>query len=258
METPVSVSLGVVQSLPAKLERLLSPAAEYGLHKKEKEKICLLKDHLQELMDKFLIDPSEVEVPNSTVRCWVKEVRELSYDIDDFLDELAHGHFTDPKNVQSRRQWIADKVSQFRARLRDMIERHRSYNLDRCNKRPSSLASEDRPLPPANGLATVPLVGIDRSMEKLQDWLIGDGERKLRVVSIVGLGGVGKTTLAKELYRKIKSQFECRAFALTSQKPDIRKLLSSILLQVLPERPPDVSESSNLIDAIKAHLQHKK
>jgi hypothetical protein len=33
-----------------------------------------------------------VEGLTSTARCWVKEVRELSYDIDDFLDELVHGH----------------------------------------------------------------------------------------------------------------------------------------------------------------------
>ncbi|PVH34422.1 hypothetical protein PAHAL_8G216700 [Panicum hallii] len=258
MEAPVSVSLGVVQSLPAKLKRLLSPEADHGLHKKDKDKIRLLKDHLQELIDKYLMEPSEVEAPASTARCWVKEVRELSYDIDDFLDELIHGHHADLKNLRRRSRWVADKVSQFRARLKDAIQRHKIYNLDRCRKRPGSLASEERPLPPQHGLETACLVGTDSSMEKLGEWLTGDAERTLRVVSIVGLGGVGKTTLAKELYRRIDSQFECRAFARTSQKPDMRDLLSSILLQVRPERPPDASESCNLIDTIRAHLQHKK
>ncbi|OEL28171.1 putative protein phosphatase 2C 36 [Dichanthelium oligosanthes] len=260
MEVPVSVSLGVVRSLPAKLERLLSPVADHGLRLRggEQKKILLLKDNLQELMDKYLMEPSEVEAPVATARCWVKEVRELSYDIDDFLDELVHGHHADPKNLRSRSRWVADECSQFRARLRDAIQRHKTYNLDRCKKRPSSLASEELPLPPLYGLATGRLVGIDNSMQKLQEWLTGDGERKLRVVSIVGLGGVGKTTLAKELYRKIETQFECGAFARTSHKPDMRNLLSSILLQVRPERPPDASESRNLIDTIRAHLQHKK
>ncbi|CAN6356117.1 unnamed protein product [Urochloa humidicola] len=257
MEAPVSVSLGVAKSLPAKLERLLSPEADHGLHKKEKGKIRLLKDHLQELIDKYLMEPSEVEAPTSTVRCWVKEVRELSYDIDDFLDELLHGHHADPK-LRCRSQWIADKSLQFRTRLRDAIQRHKAYNLGRCKKRLSILASEERPLPPLYGLATARLVGVDSSIGKLEEWLTRDAERRLRVVSIVGLGGVGKTTLAKELYGKVDSQFECRAFARTSQKPDMRKLLSSILLQIRPERPPDASESSNLIDTIRAHLQHKK
>ncbi|CAN6355771.1 unnamed protein product [Urochloa humidicola] len=258
MEAPVSVSLGVVQSLPAKLERLLSQEADNGLRKKEKGKISPLKDNLQELIDKYLMEPSEVETPTSTARCWVKEVRELSYDIDDFLDELIHGHHADPNNRRRGSRWVADNSSQFKARLKDAIQRHKAYNLDRCKKRPSSLASEERPLPPLYGLATAHLVGIDSSMGKLEEWLTGDAERRLKVVSIVGLGGVGKTTLAKELYRKVDSQFECRAFARTSQKPDMRKLLYSILLQVRLERPPDASECSNLIDTIWAHLRHKK
>jgi flagellar biosynthesis GTPase FlhF len=248
---------------------VLSPEAEADdglrLRKAEKSKVRLLKDLLQELIDKYLIEPSEeVESPAATARCWMKEVRELSYDIDDFLHELIHGHHVDPENHQgkipwlregqSRSTWIADQGSQFRARLRDAIRRHKNYNLDRCMMLASSIASEKRPLPPA----TAPLVGMDGTMEKIQEWLIGEGEGNLRMVSIVGFGGVGKTTLAKELYSKIDSQFECRAFVRTSQKPDIRKLLSSILLQVRPERPPDASEFSNLIDTIRAHLQHKK
>ncbi|CAN6342344.1 unnamed protein product [Urochloa humidicola] len=89
---PASVSLGVIRSLPAKLERLLSPEADQWLRLRngEKNKIRLLKDRLQELIDNYLVEPSNVEAPASTARCWLKEVRELSYDIDDFLDELAH------------------------------------------------------------------------------------------------------------------------------------------------------------------------
>ncbi|CAO2142847.1 unnamed protein product, partial [Urochloa humidicola] len=95
-------------------------------------------------------------------------------------------------------------------------------------------------------------------MSRIEKWLTDEGEPQLRVVSVVGLGGVGKTTLAKELYNKLGKRFECRAFVRSSQKPDVRKLLTSILLQVRPHRTPDVSESSNLASTIKAHLFHQK
>nr|XP_034606602.1 putative disease resistance RPP13-like protein 3 isoform X6 [Setaria viridis] len=235
MEAPVSVSLGVIRSLPAKLERLLSPEDDHRLHKREKNKIRLLKDHLQELIDKYLMEPSEVEAPTSSAaRCWVKEVRELSYDIDDFLDELVYGlnaTAASHKNLRgkiakvredrSRSRWVADETTQFKSRLEEAIQRHKS------------------------------------SMEKLEEWL-SDGEQGLRVVSIVGSGGIGKTTLAKELYSKLRRQFECRAFARSSQKPDIRRLLTSILLQVRRHQLPNDLEMGNLTETIRAYLQNKK
>jgi len=271
IEAPVTVSLGVVRSLPAKLERLLSPEADqWRLREGEKNKIRLLKDRLQELMDKYLVEPSNVEAPASTARCWVKEVRELSYDIDDFLDELAHGLHSAAaqKNLRgrvaklreglSRSRWVAHETARFRARLEEAIQRHKRYNLDMHQSRATRIDSDEFPIPPLYGLKAMRLVGMDSSMEKLGDWLTGDGEQQLRVMSIVGPGGVGKTALANELYCKLGRRFQCRAFARSSQKPDMRRLLTSILLQVRRQQLPDDAELGNLIGTIRAHLQDKK
>ena len=38
----------------------------------------------------------------------------------------------------------------------------------------------------------------------------------LKVLSIVGFGGLGKTTLANDIYRKLKGQFQRRAFVSVS------------------------------------------
>jgi hypothetical protein len=69
----MSVSQGVVRSLPAKLERLLSPEAGHDgglfLARGEKNKIHVLKDRLQEPVDVYLMEPSEVESLTSTARC---------------------------------------------------------------------------------------------------------------------------------------------------------------------------------------------
>ncbi|WVZ49354.1 hypothetical protein U9M48_000721 [Paspalum notatum var. saurae] len=272
MEAPVSVSLGVVLSLPAKLERLLSPEAAAGhrlLGKAEKNKIRLLKDQLQELIDKCLMEPSEVDAATSTVRCWVKDVRELSYDVDDFVDELIHanqkknlhGKIARLRDDLNRSRWISDETSRFMSRLEEAIQRHRMYNLaDKRQIRPKPIDSDEppirRPLYGVNKAAR--LVGIDSSMEKLGEWLIGDEEPQLRVMSIVGLGGIGKTSLAKELYYKHGWRFGRRAFVRTSQKPDIRGLLTSILLQVRPHQLPNDIELGNLADTVSSYLQHKK
>ncbi|CAL4990977.1 unnamed protein product [Urochloa decumbens] len=271
-EAPVSISLGVIRSLPAKFERLLLPEPDHGLRLREEEKsnIRILKDRLQELIDKYLIEPSEV-VPNSTVRCWVKEVREVSYDIDDFLDNFIHRlHRTAADNKKNlhgkiasfregliRSRWVADETSRFTARLEEAIQRHKRYTLGKLRSRPILNDSVQPQIPLLYG-KSARLVGIESSIKKLEDWLADDGEQSLRVVSIVGLGGIGKTTLAKELYCKVRRRFDCWAFARSSQQPDTRGLLSSILLQVRRHQPLNDLELGNLTDTIRAYLQHKK
>ncbi|KAI4989528.1 hypothetical protein ZWY2020_036845 [Hordeum vulgare] len=101
-------------------------------------------------------------------------------------------------------------------------------------------------------------IGIDSPMKKLEAWLGKDGEQKLKMVSVVGSGGIGKTTLVKQLYRRISGQFECRAYVRTSRKPDVRRLLISMLSQIRPHQSPRDWKVYSLIADIRTHLQDKR
>jgi DNA-binding transcriptional regulator WhiA len=52
-----------------------------------------------------------------------------------------------------------------------------------------------------------------------EDGVLAD---QLKVLSIVGFGGLGKTKLANEIYCKLKGKFQCRVFVSVSQKPNMR------------------------------------
>ncbi|KAF0927397.1 hypothetical protein E2562_032483, partial [Oryza meyeriana var. granulata] len=243
---------------------------------------------LQHLLDDYLIEPSDTAPQDSTAACWAKEVHELSYDVDDFADELTTklhcGGEGSSSNTASKKtnmiarlrgelhrwRWIADEITLFRARVKEAIRRHESYNLARCTSSPREEDDESgderrRFLSLTLGMDVHgQLVGRDSRVGSLVRWL-ADGERKCKVGSILGLGGVGKTTVATEIYRlhgrQLESPFECRAFVRTSRKPDMTKILTDMLSQLRPQhqhQSQDVWEVDRLIETIRAHLQDKK
>ena len=109
------------------------------------------------------------------------------------------------------------------------------------------------------------LVGIDEPREELITRLTkGDdmSAQQQRVVSIVGFGGLGNTTLAKAVYDQLKVQFDCRAFVSVSQNPDLNKLLKNILYELDKQKYANIHstmfEERHLIDLVWEFLQNKR
>jgi hypothetical protein len=98
------------------------------------------------------------------------------------------------------------------------------YKIDDCISPTTGIIPVD-PRMSATYKDAAELVGKDGPKKNLLCWL-ADSQRNLKVVSIVGFGGVGKTTLAKQVYDEIGGQFSCKAFVSVSQRPDLTRLLS--------------------------------
>ena len=101
---------------------------------------------------------------------------------------------------------------------------------------------------------TKDLVGIDSRIQEVEMLLRLEAD-DVRMVGIWGMGGIGKTTLAKAIYEKISDKFEGCCFLddianLARKGKDLKKLLLS---RVLRDENIDVTTTS-----VKARLHSKK
>jgi len=110
------------------------------------------------------------------------------------------------------------------------------------------------------------LVGIDEPREELISKLTkedgGMSSSEQRIVSIVGFGGLGKTTLAKAVYDKLKPQFNCTAFVSVSRDPDIIKVLKDIVYELVKKEYKDIHNTAlgqqHLTDLVQEFLKNKR
>ena len=102
---------------------------------------------------------------------------------------------------------------------------------DRDNDRANAPSSESKPQVDWGDALDVPtFYGRREELALLSHWVI---EERCRVVSILGMGGFGKSALAVTLMRQIASQFEVVIWRSLRDAPSCVELLEA-LLQVLP------------------------
>jgi disease resistance protein RPM1 len=241
--TVVSASVGVLGPLLAKLTTLL--ADECGRLKGVRREIRLLKSELI-TMHGSLIEYTELKDPDEQTKRWISLVRDLSYDTQDVFDKFIYqlgngqdqGGFKEFLRRTARclktlgaRRGFARQIDDLNVRIKQVKDLKDSYRLKSdvssttghvaMDSRLQALLAEERHL-----------VGIDGPRDDLAKWMVEGSNTHRKVLSIVGFGGIGKTTLANQVYCKIKGYFDCRAFVSVSQKPNIENIIKDVISQV--------------------------
>ncbi|PAN25697.1 hypothetical protein PAHAL_4G319400 [Panicum hallii] len=252
--TIFSLTEGAVRSLLCKLGCLLSQ--ERWLVQGVYGDMQFIKDEL-ESMNAFLRTLTMLEGHDDQVRIWMKQVREIAYDAEDCIDEFIH-HFGDSSGLGLRR-WlmcildllgcrrrIAIQLQELKTRARDVGERRSRYGVMLAKaliRESGSQLLKHASLhldPQLHALFTeeAQLVGIDEPRNTLVRWLMED-DPQLRVLAIVGFGGLGKTTLARMVCESpvVKgADFQCCPLFIVSQTFNIRTLFQHMIRELI-QRP---------------------
>ncbi|VAH54732.1 unnamed protein product [Triticum turgidum subsp. durum] len=284
--------IGAMGTLLPKLADLITN--EYNLQRGVRGEIMFLKAEM-ESMETALLRISEAPIdqpPDIQVKLWAKQVRDLSYDLEDSIDKFmvrieTHGR---PEKSHSFRNFIDKSLSlltkgkirhkigldikDIKSRIKEVSERRDRYKVDSvAAAKPVGPAIDTLRLSALYKKATE-LVGIDEnSLEVVEMLTEGDmvSQKQLKVVSIVGFGGLGKTTLANAVYEKLKVQtdiqkqklqFDCAAFVSVSLDPNMKQIFKSLLHQLDKLTYQSINEASwgeeQLIREIRTFLGDKR
>uniref|UniRef100_A0A0E0MIB5 Uncharacterized protein n=1 Tax=Oryza punctata TaxID=4537 RepID=A0A0E0MIB5_ORYPU len=250
----MEIATGAMGSLFSKLGELLKE--EYNLQRSVKKDIKFLSRELPMMHAALrMVGKVPLDELDDLVKIWAREVQELSYDTEDIADTFkvhieqgseqadlgcSQGFARKMVNLfkkgRSRRK-IANEIKDLKDRVKEVAERRDRYKVESIFASYAHAIATIDPRLTALFKKVTELVGINGARDMLIRRLskgAGAFEEKLKIVSIVGVGGLGKTTLAKAVYDilELGDQFDCCAFVPVGQNPDMKRFFKDILLEL--------------------------
>ncbi|KAL6646415.1 hypothetical protein ACP70R_018023 [Stipagrostis hirtigluma subsp. patula] len=203
--------------------------------------VVFIGDEL-EMMRSFLMTADEEHDKNKVMLTWVKQVREVAYNVEDNL--MAFALQSDrkliwwciPRTLWQRRS-IAKEMKELRAKVEDVSNRNLRYRLVKGSSSKPTVEDDQE------NLASVALFGINEAMQVAMEpekstmnlhQLVTSGVEDLRVIAVWGTSGdIGKISTIREVYDDIEvnRNFGCRAWIRLMQPFNPKEFLHNLVRQ---------------------------
>ncbi|KAL5555536.1 hypothetical protein UlMin_037772 [Ulmus minor] len=230
-------------------------------------------------------EKKKLKKDHAVVKRWVEKLEGVSYDMDNVLDEwntaildykikkeegedlLAPKKkvcfpmpscFCSPKvNRLGSRRKIAGKVKDLNERLDRIAKDQVRYSLTTTTVEPPP----DVP-PTTSFIDEAKTFGRDEDKMNLVSKLLSESshhEQGLQVISIVGMGGLGKTSLARLAFNneEVKAHFEQRIWVCVSDPFEETKITRAII-EAVEGKASEITALENLFQGVRKSIEGKK
>lgn len=229
------------------------------------------------LIQAVLEDAEEKQLTQRSVKVWLESLRDLAYDLEDILDEITtQASIEKSKGIQHSRAgmvWkliptcgsfapsaiisnykMMSKIKEVTNRLQFVVKERTGLNLKDNSGGPSNRAPVRTS---SSSVGKEPLVyGRDEDKEAIVKMLLMDEEchENVSVIPIVGMGGIGKTTLAQLVYndRNVKQNFHVFAWVCVSEEFDVISITERLYESVFNK-----SAECKALDILQVSLKEK-
>lgn len=215
-----------------------------------------------------LDDAEEKQWTNIAVKMWINDLRDFAYDLEDMLDE----HNTSILERILKGQDKRNPISMTMQEVKFWWENFNKMSSSRCMTQRLEELCERKTLlglientshgfqrPPSTSLPTeLAICGRDEDKRKLLEMMSAEtGKSNFRVLSIVGMSGIGKTTLAKDVFNDITIQFDLKVWICVSNRFDVFRISKSIL-ESISHSACDLNDLNELQMKLKSAVSGKR
>ncbi|XP_075644427.1 putative disease resistance protein RGA1 [Castanea sativa] len=223
-----------------------------------------------------LRDAAEQQTHSHQVKDWLEKLKDAVYEADDLFGEFYTEANTEALRQGGMSENIAKKVRGFFSTSNPLVFRQEMSGKINAMKQKLNAIAEDRKLFHLKEYHAEPHVSMDREETHsfvLDEKVIGreddkeaiiklllepNNEENVSIVPIVGIGGLGKTTLAQFVYnyKNIKEHFELKMWICISDVFDVKMIIQKII-SARSEKLEDHS-MDKLQDQLRKIINQKK
>ena len=169
-------------------------------------------------IEALLIDAASKKDPGHQFTVWIQNVRDQAYAIEDVLDmfRLQQEQETGLRRFKMRHSinHLIKDIEESLQRIQQTKERYQTMIFTTINSPGNTTDLHVRVAPLFTG--NVDPVGIEEPTDKLTSWALEE-KLKLEVMFVVGMAGLGKTTLVHSVYERVKQRFDCHVWITASK-----------------------------------------
>ncbi|KAL5563208.1 hypothetical protein UlMin_032955 [Ulmus minor] len=213
------------------LDKLASPALEMFSNMLDIKDNCQKLQSTLPMVQELLEDAEEQQATSLAVRIWLSKFQGVALEAEELLLDftISGARITDAKCADKVRKMLneLEKVSDegLRLNLRESSRVHGQW----FRRETSSFVVESE------------VYGREEDKEKVVELLLSceaNQKRRISGLAIVGMGGLGKTTLAQLAYNdeKVTQRFDVKIWVFVSSQFDVKNIMMSIIVFLTKDR----------------------